>query len=154
MKKFPVVGLVVLAMVAATSAAADDGRYDQVKEVFEAAQGLRMESALALVSPHDDDGYYYYKGTCFGSNGETSTGYVRIFLLARPSTDPGVGDFFVEEEPSVVDFYGYLYEYDRERGIYAHIASSFKAVERNGEHYLLEKLSSPDETDYCVWALE
>ena len=155
MKRFHVIGLVVLAMAAATSATADDGRYLKIKEVFEEAEGLRIESVLALVPPHYDDGKYYYDGTCFKANGETFASiYMRIDLLARQSTDPGVGDFFVEEELSVVFFDGRRHEYDQERGIYAAIASSFKAVDRNGEHYLLEHLYSPDEATYCVYALE
>ena len=117
MKKFPVVGLVVLSMGAATLTRVDDGRYLKTKAVFAGAPGLRIESALASVSP-DSNGTYDFRGTCFEPDGETWTGYVRIDLLAGPSTDPGVGDFFAEEELPVVEFDGFRYEFDQERKIY------------------------------------
>ena len=153
MERFHVIGLVVLLMGVATSATADDGRYLKIKEVFEEAEGLRIESVLASVSPHYDE-TYYYEGTCFESDGETWTSYLRINLLTGQSTDSGVGDFFVEEELSVVVFDGFRHEFDQEMGAYVRIASSFKAVDRNGEHYLLEHRYSPDRADYCVWAIE
>ena len=153
MKKLLVVGLVGLSIGVATSARADDGRYHQVKEVFEEAEGLRIESVLALVTP-SSNGKYYLQGTCFEPDGETWTNGVIVNLPARPSADPGAGDFFVEEELSAVEFNNYRYEYDRERGVYVAMPSSFKAVERNGEHYLLEEYPLPDEIDYCVYALE
>ena len=154
MKTFPVAGLVVLSMGAATSATADNGRYLKTKEVFEEAPGLRVESALAVVTPHSDGKYEFY-GTCFEPDGETWSSYVLIDLLARQSTDQGVGDFFAEEELSAVKINGRRSEFDQERKIYVRLETSvFKAVDRNGDKYLLEELRSPDGSHYCVYALE
>ena len=132
-------------------------------DVFEASPGLRIESVL--VSP-DSDGTYFYRGTCYEPDGETSYSSVIVDLPATQVTDPGVGDFFVEEELSVVEIHGLLFEYDQERKIYSYSVGSrewysVKAVERNGDHYLLQKygLQKDDSSDdvydvYCLYAVE
>lgn len=156
MKKFLVAGFVVLATGAATSTQADDGRYHNLKEAFEEAEGAALtESVLALVAP-GSDGVYYLWGTCFKPDGETLDYVVSVDLLAKQSTDSGVGDFFAEEELSVVAFNGELHEYDRERRVYVlpvYVTYSFKVVERNGDNYLLEKRGF-DESTYCVYAIK
>ena len=154
MKKFLLVGLVVLSTGAAISATADDGRYDQIKAVFEEAEGLRIESALASVTPYSA-GMYEFRGTCFEPDGETWNRYIMVDLLATPSADPGVGDFFAEEELSAVEINARRYEFDREKKTYVHQGILvFKVVERSGKNYLLEELRSSDGAVYCVSAIE